>query len=55
MPRLVTNFLSDEKGSTAIEYGLMAAIIGVGIIGGLTSFGDGLMGMYENIAAAVEF
>jgi len=31
-----SRFVSDESGATAIEYGLIAAIVGVGIIAGLT-------------------
>ena len=32
MSKLVTRFVKDESGATAIEYGLIAALIGVGII-----------------------
>ena len=32
MKNLVSRFMKDESGATAIEYGLIAAIIGVGII-----------------------
>ena len=35
MKNLFSRFLKDESGATAIEYGLIAAIVGVGIIAGL--------------------
>jgi pilus assembly protein Flp/PilA len=40
-------FLRDESGATAIEYGLIAGLIAVGIIGAMTAFGGGLTGMFE--------
>ena len=38
MTKLFTRFLKDESGATAIEYGLIAALISVGIIAGATSW-----------------
>jgi pilus assembly protein Flp/PilA len=35
MQNLFARFVSDESGATAIEYGLIAAIVGVGIIASL--------------------
>jgi pilus assembly protein Flp/PilA len=35
-------FLKDESGATAIEYGLLAALIGTALVGVLSSFGDRL-------------
>jgi pilus assembly protein Flp/PilA len=35
MKSLFSRFVKDESGATAIEYGLIAAIIGVGIIAAL--------------------
>ena len=37
---LVKTYWQDKSGATAIEYGLIAALIGVGRIGGLCAFGD---------------
>lgn len=34
---MFSRFMKDESGATAIEYGLIAAIVGVGIIVGLQS------------------
>jgi pilus assembly protein Flp/PilA len=40
MKNFVARFLKDESGATAIEYGLIAALIGVGIITAATTLGD---------------
>jgi len=49
MKTLVARFVSDESGATAIEYGLIAAIVGVGIIVGLTTLKDGLNGLFVRV------
>lgn len=43
-------FLKDESGATAIEYGLIAALISVVIIGAVTALGTGLSATFQNIA-----
>ena len=43
-------FLSNEDGATAIEYGLIAALIGVVIIVAVSSVGEGISGTFETIA-----
>ena len=44
MQNVIARFLKDESGATAIEYGLLAALIGVGIVGGATALRDNLDG-----------
>ena len=44
-----TRFLKHEDGATAIEYGLIAALIGVGIVVGTTTFSTSLNGMFTNV------
>jgi pilus assembly protein Flp/PilA len=39
MTKFVSNFMSDESGATAIEYGLIAALIAVVIISAVTALG----------------
>lgn len=46
-------FLRDDSGATAIEYGLIAALIAVVIIGALTTLGTTLSSKFSNIASAV--
>lgn len=45
------NLLSDESGVTAIEYGLIAALIAVVIIGGVTALGTGVDNTFDTVAA----
>ncbi len=40
----------NEKGATAIEYGLIAALIAVAAIGAMTSIGTKLSGMFNNVS-----
>jgi pilus assembly protein Flp/PilA len=46
----VRNFLVDEQGATAIEYGLLAALISVVIIAAVTTVGTNLKGIFTTIA-----
>ena len=45
---------SDKRGATAIEYGLIAALIVVAMMGGLSTMGGGVGGMWTKISAAVQ-
>jgi pilus assembly protein Flp/PilA len=49
MTNLTSRFLRDESGATAIEYGLIAAIVGVGIVVGLGALKDGLNNLFNNV------
>ena len=49
--KLFARFAKCESGATAIEYGLIAALIGVAIITAVTSVGNGLNGTFGNVAA----
>jgi pilus assembly protein Flp/PilA len=50
----VGNFLREEDGVTAIEYGLIAALIAVVIIGALQLLGPALSDTFEEVATAVK-
>ena len=50
----LSRFVSDESGATAIEYGLIAALISVGIIAAATTLGDGLSSLFEGIGGRLE-
>ncbi len=43
-------FMKDESGATAIEYGLIAALIAVAIIGAVTAVGTGVSTNFQTIA-----
>jgi len=53
MKSLVTRFVRDESGATAIEYGLIAALISVVIIGVLTTIGTNLNTKFTSVANAL--
>ncbi len=46
---IVARFANDESGATAIEYGLIAALIAVGIIAAATTLGTNLGTMFNGI------
>jgi len=43
----------DESGATAIEYGLIAALVSVAAIGALTAMGTSLNAMFTTVAAGI--
>jgi pilus assembly protein Flp/PilA len=53
MMKTIKNFVRDESGATAIEYGLIAAIVAVGLISALTSLKTNLQSTYNTIGSAV--
>ncbi len=50
MRKTIAKLFRDESGATAIEYGLIAALISVAIIGGLTAVGGALTTTFSNVA-----
>jgi pilus assembly protein Flp/PilA len=52
MSRFISRFVKDESGATAIEYGLIAALIAVVIIGALQTVGGNLTTTYTTVAGA---
>jgi pilus assembly protein Flp/PilA len=53
MLAVFSKFMRDESGATAIEYGLIAALISVAIIAALTSVGTNLSTTFNNVAGAL--
>ena len=53
MLKLIDRFITDETGATAIEYGLIAAIIGVGLITALQSLKTNLQGTFNTIGTTL--
>ncbi|MEE4207025.1 MAG: Flp family type IVb pilin [Erythrobacter sp.] len=48
------NLVRDEQGATAIEYGLIAALIAVAAIGAMTTLGDNLQTTFTEVNSALE-
>jgi pilus assembly protein Flp/PilA len=53
MKNILVRFVTDESGTTVIEYGLIALLISIGIIGALTVIGATLGGIYAAIGIAL--
>ncbi len=49
MGTLLNNFISEDQGATAIEYGLIAALISVAIISGISLVNGQMIEMYDYI------
>lgn len=54
MTNLMTRFLNDESGATAIEYGLIAGLIAVAIITGATALGNSLDDMFTGLSGKLD-
>jgi pilus assembly protein Flp/PilA len=46
-------FVKDEDGATAIEYGLIAALVSVAAIGALTAMGNSLSTMFNTVSSSL--
>ncbi len=53
MTKLVSRFLKDESGATAIEYGLIAALISVALITGAGALGTKLNNLFQNLSVTM--
>ena len=53
MSKLFTRFMNDESGATAIEYGLIAALISVALITGATALGSRLNVLFNNLSVTM--
>jgi pilus assembly protein Flp/PilA len=57
MERGMSKFLKliqNEKGATAIEYALIAALIAIAAIGAMTNIGTKLSSTYQNVASSLK-
>jgi pilus assembly protein Flp/PilA len=51
---VISTFLQDESGATAIEYGLIASLIAVAIIAGASALGTNLAATFTSLAAQMK-
>jgi len=49
--QILRRLLADDGGATAIEYGLIAALVAIAAMGGIAALGGGAGGMWTNLAA----
>jgi pilus assembly protein Flp/PilA len=53
MSKFVSRFAKNESGATAIEYGLIVALIAVVIIGAVTAVGTNLSAKFNTVASSI--
>lgn len=53
MSNLIARFVKDESGATAIEYGLIAALIALAIITGAGALGNAINGKFTAIGTTL--
>lgn len=54
MSNLIARFVKDESGATAIEYGLIAALIALAIMVGAGALGNSINGKFHGIANTLD-
>ncbi len=54
MKARIFRFLRDESGATAIEYGLIVAVLSLAIVGGVSQVGNSLEAMWNSAATTLE-
>ena len=55
MSKIFARFMQDESGATAIEYGLIAALISVALIAGAGALGTSLDTQFNEISKTLDF
>jgi pilus assembly protein Flp/PilA len=53
MSKVISNFMRDDSGATAIEYGLIAAGIAVAIIVAVNTLGQTLSGTFSTVNSSI--
>ena len=54
MLNTITAFINDESGATAIEYGLIAALVSVAAITALQSLGGSLSTLFTSVSTTID-
>jgi pilus assembly protein Flp/PilA len=50
---MIARFILNTSGATSIEYGLIAGMISIFIVGALIAMQESIVGLYDGIAAAI--
>ncbi|MXP29223.1 Flp family type IVb pilin [Porphyrobacter algicida] len=53
MPNLISRILRDESGATAVEYGLIVALVFLVMLGAVQAFGKNTISMWNNVSTTV--
>ncbi|MEQ8322412.1 MAG: Flp family type IVb pilin [Rhodospirillales bacterium] len=51
---LLVRFAADQRGATALEYGLIIGVIAIAIVGGVTAVGASTAGSFEGASDALD-
>jgi len=51
--KALLRIIRDDRAASAVEYGLMLALIVLAMVGGLTMFANSTIGMWNNVSSAV--
>jgi pilus assembly protein Flp/PilA len=51
---ILTRFLRDERGATAIEYAMIASGVAVAIAAAVTSLGSGVKGLFTSVSTSLK-
>ena len=54
MNKFITKFVQDESGATAIEYGLIAALVACAIIIAVTTLGEKIASTFTTVSAQLK-
>ena len=54
MSNMIRNFFKDESGASAVEYGLLVALIAVVIIGAVTALGSSISKVFTGVADTIK-
>jgi len=54
MTKFISKFINDESGATAIEYGLIAALIAVVIIAAVTTLGETISANFTEVSTKMQ-
>lgn len=52
--KLIKKFVRNEDGATAIEYGLIAALIAVAVVGTMETLGSNLNSVFSNVSGKLK-
>jgi pilus assembly protein Flp/PilA len=52
---MLKRLLSDESGATAVEYGLLTAIMAVALLSGFAAFGSALNTQFQHLAGIINY
>ncbi len=50
---MLSSFIKDQNGATAIEYGLIAGMIALAIVGGMSNFSSNLNFLFSNNSSKI--